>query len=299
MTCVRQVNSTSCAIANNFAPTAGQTLQQTTADGAVWDIYYDSGKDPEAYNQPGSPAIPYGGSYRGPEGIDVTTTFGAGLLISYNANGRTTSLGWDGVQLASLTHPEGNRVDYSRFGEVVLSETWTPKPGSDLQPVSTSSELPPRAAPNSYFCDPSIGPKRCNKPIWRTDYKGNRTDYTYAPEHGGVLTETGPAVNGVRPQKRYTYVQSVASAAPPGLPGIWLVRTTAFCRTANFTNGRCEQNGVEKAGDEVVTTYDYEPKNLNLRSETVTTGGVSRRSCYSYDWQGNKISTTGPMGTCS
>jgi hypothetical protein len=30
----------------------------------------------------------------------------------------------------------------------------------------------------------------------------------------------------------------------------------------------------------------------------VTAGGVARRTCYGYDWQGNKISTTRPSGLC-
>ncbi|WP_204326407.1 hypothetical protein, partial [Stenotrophomonas maltophilia] len=46
----------------------------------------------------------------------------------------------------------------------------------------------------------------CNKPNYIRDPKGNQTDFTYDPAHGGILTETLPADdNGVRPQKRYTY----------------------------------------------------------------------------------------------
>jgi hypothetical protein len=299
MTCVHQVNSSDCLIANNFFPPVGSglTLQQTTADGAVWGTNFDPGKDGDAPPASSTQPVPYGTSYFGPEGISIAATFEAGLLKSYNVNGRTTSLTYNGVELETLTHPEGNSVKYFPYGEIRLSETWSPKPGSGLQPVTTSMQLPPRAA-NSDFCDPSIGPKLCNKPIWREDYNGNRTEYTYWPEHGGVKAETGPAVNGVRPQKRYTYVQRIASGAPAG-PGTWLVNTVSFCRTANFTNGRCEEAGVEKPGDEVVTTFDYEPNNLNIRSETVTAGGISRRTCFTYDWLGNQTSAAASNGTCS
>ena len=50
-------------------------------------------------------------------------------------------------------------------------------------------------------------PRSANKPLTMTDARGNVTTYTYAPEHGGVLTETQPAVNGVSAQTRYTYVR--------------------------------------------------------------------------------------------
>lgn len=301
MTCVRQVNSSSCLIANNFSPPANQTLQQTTPDGAVWDIYFESGKDKEAYQQPGTPPIPYGGTYVGPEGITVSATFGAGLLTSYNANGRTTSLTWHGIELDTLTHPEGNSVTYFPYGEIRLGETWSPKPGSGLQPVSASTLLPPPVGINGNQCDPSIGPKLCNKPIWRKDFKGNQTDYTYEP-HGGVRTETGPAVGGVRPQMRYEYalrrawVSNGGGYAPEAV-SIYLPSRKAFCAT-----GAASGWGCAIAGDEVVTTYDYGsdsgPNNLLLRSETMTAGGVSRRTCHGYDWMGNKISTTRPNGLC-
>jgi hypothetical protein len=40
----------------------------------------------------------------------------------------------------------------------------------------------------------TIGSKAANKPLSMTDARGHATTWTYAPEHGGVLTETGPAV---------------------------------------------------------------------------------------------------------
>ena len=53
------------------------------------------------------------------------------------------------------------------------------------------------------------------------------------------------------------------------------------------------------AGDEAVTTYDYGPgagpNNLWLRGIVVTAGGVSRRTCYTYDHRGNQLSATSPL----
>lgn len=145
-------------------------------------------------------------------------------------------------------------------------------------------------------------PVKCNKPNWVKDQLGNETDYTYSTTHGGVLTETLPAdKNGLRPQKRYTYVQRYAwtknasggytKAASP----IWLVNSVSYCRSSNVGSGG---SGCTAAGDEVVTTYDYGPdsgpNNLLLRGEVVTADGASHRTCYGYDVYGNRISQTTP-----
>jgi hypothetical protein len=139
----------------------------------------------------------------------------------------------------------------------------------------------------------------CNQPNWVTDWKGNKTDYTYDPAHGGVLTATGPAVNGIRPQSRYAYTQryawlknssgSYARAASP----IWVLTREANCRTTASTGSGCTT-----ASDEVVVNYDYGadagPNNLLLRGTAVTADGVTLRTCYSYDVRGNTISETRP-----
>jgi hypothetical protein len=156
--------------------------------------------------------------------------------------------------------------------------------------------------PATEFC-PTAGRKLCNRPIWRDDYKGNRTEYSYEA-HGGVRTETGPAAvpGGIRPQVRYEYALrrawvSNGAGYSPEPDSIYLPSRKAFCAT-----GAASGWGCAIAGDEVVTTYDYGPdsgpNNLLLRSETVTAGGVSRRTCYGYDWMGNRISTTRPNGAC-
>ena len=141
--------------------------------------------------------------------------------------------------------------------------------------------------------------KRCDKPIARIDERGNQTDYSYDPAHGGILTETAPAVNGVRAQTRYSYAQRYAwvkdssggyvQAAAP----VWLLTRKSFCKV-----GAASGAGCALAGDEVVTTYDYGPdagpNNLLLRGRVEDAGGAALRSCYSYDIWGNKISETKP-----
>ncbi|HYW17656.1 MAG TPA: hypothetical protein VE891_16065 [Allosphingosinicella sp.] len=304
MTCVRQVNSSNCMVANTYGPVAARhhIIHQTKADGSVWEHSIRLGeRDPDDYQLPGTPPPQSEGSYSGPEGVFVHATFGGGLLDSYNDNGRITQLGWNGLELAKLTHHEGNSVTYHRDARMnVLSEEWAPKPGSTG--VAAVSNLAAYPDPYSGGCT-TVSAVLCNRPIWRRDFKGNQPDYTYEP-HGGVKTETGPAptVGGVRPQVRYEYALRYAGVSNgaghvPEAVGIYLPSRKAFCAT-----GAASGWGCAVTGDEVVTTYDYGSdsgtNNLLLRSETVTAGGVIRRTCFGYDWMGNKISTTRPNGLC-
>jgi hypothetical protein len=147
--------------------------------------------------------------------------------------------------------------------------------------------------------------KRCDKPTAIIDPNGNEADYTYDPAHGGILTETGPAVNGIRPQTRYTYVQrqawlktSAGGYAQTGQP-VWLLASKSICKA-----GAAASSGTGCAlgsTDEVITTYDYGPDsgptNLLLRGIVEDAGGLNLRTCYGYDAQANKISETKPRGT--
>ncbi|MGD9584497.1 MAG: hypothetical protein AB7V26_12625 [Lysobacterales bacterium] len=142
-------------------------------------------------------------------------------------------------------------------------------------------------------------PVTCNQPLWTRDANGNQTDYSYDPTHGGALSVTGPAVNGVRPQTRSTYVQRYAwfkkdsrgfvRATEP----IWLLATQSSCKT-----GAASGAGCAVAGDEVRTTFEYGPdsgpNNLFLRGTAVTADGQTLRTCYGNDKHGNRISETQP-----
>lgn len=144
-------------------------------------------------------------------------------------------------------------------------------------------------------------PFTCNSPLWTKDAKGNQTDYTYDALHGGILSKTSPApeAGGIRPQTRFNYVQhsawvkNASGQFVQSVDPIWLLESERFCRT-----GAALGNGCAVAGDEVVTSYDYGPNsgpnNLFLRGMVVTVDGQSRRSCYAYDRNGNRISETQP-----
>jgi RHS repeat-associated protein len=147
-----------------------------------------------------------------------------------------------------------------------------------------------------------------NKPLTMTDANGNVTTFTYDTVHGGLLTQTGPPVNGVTPQTRNTYTLLTPRYYQSGTitagPGIYLRTSTSLCRTSNPTGSPCAT-----AGDEVRTDYDYGPttgaNNLWLRGQAVTSTDIvngtpvttTLRTCYAYDVFGRKISETSPNGT--
>lgn len=195
------------------------------------------------------------------------------------------------IPMVSFTDPEGVKTDLTYDGALNITRAVRhAKPGSGLADIVTSATFD------------ITKPKYQSKPLTTTDGNGNVTTYTYDPNHGGVLTETDPAVNGVTPQKRYTYAQRTAwisngaggwvAAGPP----VWVLTQMSFCKAGNPGSG-----GVGCANgpsDEVITTYDYGPdagpNNLILRGTVVGAGGLSLRTCTSYDALGNKISETKP-----
>lgn len=205
-------------------------------------------------------------------------------------------------QLMNEIRPEKDRTDYN-YDERgnITSQVITAKPGSaeNGQTQTSTATFPPT-------CENS---KTCNRPTSVTDARNATTDYTYDPNHGGVLTETRPAgESGIRPVVRKSYAQrsawilnAGAGYERAGAP-IWLLTGERTCRTTATAGDACAGG----AADEVVTSYEYGadagPNNLMLRGVAITADGTTRRTCYGYDSQGNRIWETKPRaasGICS
>lgn len=196
-------------------------------------------------------------------------------------------------RLTTTYQPEGDSAAYTNDSRGnITQERRTAKPGSGL----------PDLVRTSGYDATCVNILTCNKPNWTKDFKGNQTDITYNSNNGAVATVTGPAdANGVRPQKRYTYVQRYAwilngsggyvHAASP----VWLPDTESFCRASAATGN---QSTPCAGNDEVKTSYEYGPdsgpNNLFLRGKAVTADGVTLRTCYSNDQNGRRISETSP-----
>lgn len=197
--------------------------------------------------------------------------------------------------------PDGSRTELKYDGNLnVIEAKRFPRPGA-LNPDGT---VPAPIVTSAVYVT-GIS-KSANKPLSMTDGRGLTTTWTYWPEHGGVKTETAPAIyvgsEVVTPQKRYAYVQRQARVANGDAAGppIWLLDQISACRTGNPASGGGCALG---AADEVITAYDYGPatgpNNLLPRSQTVTADGQTLRTCYAYDGRGRKISETGPEANVS
>lgn len=302
--CITLANSQTCRVTNSFGDQPGdpiphtkpaQVRKQVMVEGAVWLFDYENQYDHEIPPQPG--VIVYSQSFMtDPLGNQTTTRYGNGEISDlFEPGGRTTQYDMSGSDLVKLTYPEGNILLLSRDGDRIHQIIKKAKPGSGLADTIVVNDYPS----NEPVACVLATPKLCDKPTRRTDALGNQTDYTYDPANGQMLTETAPAVNGVRAQTRYTYAQryawiknsggSYVQAATP----IWVLTQKSICKT-----GAASGAGCATGSDEVRTTYDYGPNsgpnNLLLRGIVEDSTGLSLRTCYAYDGQGNKISETKP-----
>jgi len=210
------------------------------------------------------------------------------------------------VPLVAFTDPEGARTELQYDGHRNITRvTRHPRPGS-LQP--NGQPWPPIVTSAIYD---TANPRSASKPLSMTDARGNTTNYTYAPAHGGMLTMTGPAptVGAPRPQTRHAYAERRAWIASGGghaqaATPVWLRTSTSLCRTSAATGNIASPCAT--AGDEVRTDYDYGPDSgpntLLLRGQTVTSTDLvngspvttTLRTCYAYDVLGRRISETQP-----
>jgi YD repeat-containing protein len=245
--------------------------------------------------------IPYAGGYNfvrqgqhpyfGTQEVSTRTIPGSPIAYIQQDDGTYAGFSGDDTNQVAYVRPTGaptQNFSYDTRGNL-LTVTTVPKSGSTAANIVTRANY-------ELTCANIV---TCNKANWVEDGRGNRTDYTYDPVHGGTLTETGPAVGGIRPQKRYVYVQRYAwtknavgayvQAADP----VWVLNSESSCRA-----GAASGAGCQLQNDEVATLYDYGPNagpnNLLLRGIAVTADGQTLRTCFSYDRFGNRISETAP-----
>lgn len=281
-----------------------RSLTTLTEAGRTWDYGFSpsSGGGLTIVSEPGGATTLYG--------MNTETPY-----IIYDPFYRETWVDYDGYhRLLRRRYPLGNEVTaaYDARGNLNLVRQ-IPTTGSGLPTLQASAVYPASCA--------SSDRRTCNQPTSTTDRNGNTTDFTYDTAHGGVLTQTGPAVPtrqndgsiaSIRPQTRNEYAQryawisngsgGYAQAATP----IWVLVRARSCRTTAASGSSCAGG----AADEVVIDYDYGPSSgpntLLLRGKTVTSidGGVTTvlRTCYGYDVNGNRISETRPnanLASCS
>lgn len=298
----------------NYHGQAGKVRSQVYANGATWT--YDYRYNDEAWEV--TPVNDFT-DVTGPDATSVRYTFlGAGgskpsKVRDQNNREWNYVYTWAGSAARSViereTDPEGNYTHYTYDNATPpASYGLIPQP-TEIRTVAKPGSGLPDVSITATYTSPCYNPRVCEKPLTKTDAKGNTTTYTYDATHGGVLTETGPAVGGVAPQKRYEYAQRYAwvqnatnTAYVQAATPVWLLTRERYCRTTAPSGAGCAGG----ASDEVVTDYDYGPNsgpnNLLLRGVAVTADGQTLRTCYGYDVHGRKISETKPaanLAVCS
>lgn len=182
----------------------------------------------------------------------------------------------------------------------ISSITAVPKSGTGQNVLIYSASFPPD-------CN---NPIVCNKPAYTRDANNNQTDYTYDQMHGGTLSMLGPrpSAGAPRPLKLFTYTQKTAyvknasGALVSTGESIWLPLTETQCQTvANGNSPVCDSSAQS-----VVTTYFYGANgtadDLLLHGIELTSGGITLRTCYTYDEWGRRVSETKPpanLASCS
>lgn len=312
ISCVKPAGYASCKIANSYS---GRNVTQTMADGAVWHVNVNG------TFQRSDGYVPEDGddqtNVTDPNGKGSTYTFtGSTPYQATDANGNTTSYVFVGgsnvleaqnttVHTGSLLQevdlPEGNKYLANNNGpyHALLSQTMRAKPGSGLGDETVTY---------GYSCTNGTLNGACAKPTSRTDAVGNTTNWLYASS-GLPLWEMQPAPTSgaARPLKLYAYALKnayvlngngnlVASGSQ-----IWTPVNEVDCQTvAGSSDATCDANAPQMRTD-----YEYgadgTADNLLVRGKVVSSGGVSLRTCYRYDAQGNRIAETTPragLGSC-
>jgi hypothetical protein len=303
--CPTDPGTTTCKYTITISPNAWMTrssvTKQVAADGAEWNFVCSCGD--EAAADPENLFTEEYSTMTEPNGATSSMRFAHSGSPSYyqNENGKEYIPFYAGGVPFSITSPEGDQTNFSYNSALIQSKvTYVAKPGSSLPNIVQGSKTFPTSCTN---------PVICNLPLTVTDAKGAVTTYTYASTHGGVLTETRPADGAgmsavVRHSyaQKYAYIKNSGGGYSPAATPIWVLTEDRACRTTATIGGSCAGG----SSDEVVTTYDYGPasgpNNLLLRGVATTADGVTRRTCFGYDWMSNKISETKPragLAVCS
>jgi RHS repeat-associated protein len=189
--------------------------------------------------------------------------------FQYDANGRVTQ----------ITKPEGNytQLAYDPRGNATTT-TEVPKAGSGLANVVSSASF-------DLTCTNTV---TCNQPNKTTDAKGNVTNYTYDPTHGGATTVTQPLPSSgapAQPQTRFSYTQITSASGDL----IYELTGTSACQTGSAPP-------CVGTTDETKATIAY---NSNLQPTSVTrsdgTGALSATIAATYDARGRLNTIDGPL----
>ena len=183
--------------------------------------------------------------------------------------GKVTNYTYSGRVLESITLPEGNKEQYQYDGNGnITKKTMIAKPGSGIANREVSAYYPVSNCSNV----------ACYRPDYTIDARGYRTDYSFDPDHGGMLTKLEPAANnGLRRLTTQTYTT---------INGLVRLQRVSVCAGAE-----CGTTA------EQVTEYTYWGNTSLPQTVTVTNGTkiLTQVTTYSYDDAGRVLSEDGPL----
>lgn len=206
--------------------------------------------------------------------------------------GNTTSYTYtDGNRVETVTYPEGNIVEleYDDYGNVT-KKTHKAKPGSTLTDIVEEATYDLTECQNNELS--------CFRPNSIKDGKGNWTDYTFDPDHGGMLTKLAPqGDNGKRILTTNTYETNngftrlnTTTVCPQDdcddetalVTEYTYWNNTALPLTVTKTNGSNSPTKLKQ-----VTTYDYDEAG-RITMEDGPLAGLNDARYYRYDDSGRK-----------
>jgi RHS repeat-associated core domain len=171
-------------------------------------------------------------------------------------------------RIDTVTFPEGNKIKFSYDHHANITEKrQIAKPGSGL-----ADKVETAVYPTTCYAI------ACFRPIYTVDAQGNRTDYTFSDEHGGLLTKTEPAdLNGQRRFTSNTYTQ---------INGIYRLTKQTACVV-----GQCGGTQAQ------VTLYTYWENTGLIKTKTITNaaGSPTQQFTYHYDNAGRVVIEDGPL----
>lgn len=206
--------------------------------------------------------------------------------------GRTTHFAYDTLgRVTEITRPEGNKVKYTydARGNVIETREISKTPGTPTDIILTAN-----------YDATCVSAAKCNQPNYTIDARGQQTDYSYDPIHGGVLSVTAPApaAGAIRPQTRFSYSSAqayykVSGASVTASPQSHVLLTSiSQCQTRASCAG---------TADELRTTISHGPAGVanNLLPRSATSGSgdgaLAATQSVSYDDVGNVHTLDGPL----
>lgn len=188
--------------------------------------------------------------------------------------GRLTTNTYDDVgKLTMTTLPEGNHTawQYDVRGNIVLVSQ-LPKTGGSAALTKQFSFVGGPLLP----ANGCANQKTCNQPSSSVDEAGNTSSYTWDTASGLLSSATGPADQlGVHPLTTFGY--------------------SDFSGAGGSVRLLTSKSEKINASQNATTAFSYDAGSpLWLRGVAVTADGQTRRTCYGYDVQGNRIWETKP-----